>query len=429
VRNLNMFKQVKWYIGSKTTTISVLIVVLQLIQHGNAMNYYSIQDIWNTGSGAMSYPLQFIPQLWARNPKIPTHRHNQNKTNSQGCTKTCRMSMACWMIGGRNVQGSCDNMFHICCASPEIKNYDLIQTNELTKIKNDSKLSNTMKEIQQTSVYNEPGCGRRRISRRRVVGGRSTGFGAYPWQAMIRIRDSRCGGALIGRRHVVTAGHCVKIHLSDSIDESPIRGVNVYLGEYSLYNSKEPLPRQRFSVDKIYVHPYYEFTPQADRYDIAVLKLSRPVRYDWHIGPICLPERGSDISVGSSAMVAGWGATEPDSIRRPRELQAVDVNVVDNKQCEEWHAMKGINIRIYDDMLCAGHEHGGKDACQGDSGGPLMTKLNQSSYDDLALGSKRRWTLVGLVSAGYSCAKPGQPGIYHRLSKSSDWISYVRMYL
>ena len=27
-----------------------------------------------------------------------------------------------------------------------------------------------------------------------------------------------------------------------------------------------------------------------------------------------------------------------------------------------------------------------------------------------------RWMLVGVVSAGYSCAKPGQPGIYHRYS-------------
>ena len=79
-------------------------------------------------------------------------------------------------------------------------------------------------------------------------------------------------------------------------------------------------------------------------------------------------------------------------------------------------------------MLCAGHEHGGKDACQGDSGGPLMTKLNYTT-NNVSTVTGKRWTLVGLVSAGYSCAKPGQPGIYHRISKSSDWISYVRMHL
>jgi len=348
------------------------------------------------------------------------------------CIETCSMSLSCWVSGGVKVSGNCESIFHVCCKSYErpvaearkINNWDDIITNNIEET-NDFPLQ----DVYYGPVVNEPNCGQRTIARRRVVGGADAGFGSYPWQAMIRIRDSRCGGALIGRRHVVTAGHCVKIHLSDTINESPIRGVNVYLGEYSLYNTKEPLPRQRYSVDKIHVHPYYEFTPQADRYDIAVLKLSRPVRYDWHIGPICLPEKGSDISIGSSAMVAGWGATEPDSIRRPKELQAVDVNVVDNKLCERWHAKKGINIRIYDDMLCAGHEHGGKDACQGDSGGPLMTKLNQSSYDDLPFSAKKRWTLVGLVSAGYSCAKPGQPGIYHRISKSSDWISYVRMYL
>jgi transmembrane serine protease 6 len=68
-------------------------------------------------------------------------------------------------------------------------------------------------------------------------------------------------------------------------------------------------------------------------------------------------------------------------------------------------------------MMCAGHEDGSKDACQGDSGGPLMTKLRQPQDN--------RWFLVGLVSAGYSCAVPGQPGIYHRITVSADWISYA----
>ena len=38
--------------------------------------------------------------------------------------------------------------------------------------------------------------------------------------------------------------------------------------------------------------------------------------------------------------------------------------------------------------------------------------------------SSSRHTLVLFqVSAGYSCAKRGQPGIYHRVARTSDWIS------
>lgn len=50
---------------------------------------------------------------------------------------------------------------------------------------------------------------------------------------------------------------------------------------------------------------------------------------------------------------------------------------------------------------------------QGDSGGPLM------------LEKTGRWYLIGIVSAGYSCAQRGQPGIYHRVPLTVDWISYV----
>jgi hypothetical protein len=50
---------------------------------------------------------------------------------------------------------------------------------------------------------------------------------------------------------------------------------------------------------------------------------------------------------------------------------------------------------------------------QGDSGGPLMTE------------KAGRWYLIGIVSAGYSCAQRGQPGIYHRVAHTVDWISYI----
>jgi transmembrane protease serine 6 len=36
-----------------------------------------------------------------------------------------------------------------------------------------------------------------------------------------------------------------------------------------------------------------------------------------------------------------------------------------------------------------------------------------------------RWYLIGIVSAGYSCAQRGQPGIYHRVALTVDWISYI----
>lgn len=77
------------------------------------------------------------------------------------------------------------------------------------------------------------------------------------------------------------------------------------------------------------------------------------------------------------------------------------------------HNFSGINVVIYPEMVCAGYRGGGKDSCQGDSGGPLM--LERSG----------RWYLAGVVSAGYSCANRQQPGIYHRVAHTVDWITHV----
>ena len=44
--------------------------------------------------------------------------------------------------------------------------------------------------------------------------------------------------------------------------------------------------------------------------------------------------------------------------------QVVDVPLIYNRECERWHRDKGINVVIYDEMVCAGYYGGGKDSCQ-----------------------------------------------------------------
>ncbi len=328
------------------------------------------------------------------------------------CAGQCMLCATCWLNGGKITSYFCGGgLLQICCERQETG----AEARKINYWPGQETFNDVepLQEIHFGDVNNDPECGRVRISSRRVVGGNDAGFGRYPWQALIRVGNSRCGGALVNKRHVVTAGHCVY--------NTPAYKVKVFLGEYSLKQDTEPLRREEFSVMSIQRHPYYRFSPQADRYDVAVLRLGRQVQYRDHIRPICLPEKRideeDDVDEDTVAMVAGWGAMKPDSKERPVNLQTTDVRVVKSDTCEEWHRKNHIDVRIHEDMMCAGHEYGGKDACQGDSGGPLMTQQDG------------KWTLIGLVSAGFSCARAGQPGIYHRVAKTSDWISYASRHI
>jgi len=230
-------------------------------------------------------------------------------------------------------------------------------------------------------------------------------YGEFPWQAHIKLNRQQCSGVLLNEQYVLTAAHCIyQVRLSDII---------IQLGVYDIQDhSRQQYAPQTFSVVEKKIHPNFKYqAAHPDRFDVALLKLNRAARLQENVVPICLPPKDSDFQ-GVKGIITGWGKTDPGLGNRfgTRILQKVDVPIISNAVCEAWHHEKGIDITISPEMMCAGYETGKKDACVGDSGGPLMVVM------------QGRWTVVGLVSAGFGCAQSKQPGIYHRVPQTVDWL-------
>lgn len=79
----------------------------------------------------------------------------------------------------------------------------------------------------------------------------------------------------MSRRFIATAAHCIQ--------QARVKDIIVYLGELDTQNAaitKEPLPAERYRVIKKVIHPRFQFrVTQPDRFDLALLQLSKPAVY------------------------------------------------------------------------------------------------------------------------------------------------------
>ena len=63
---------------------------------------------------------------------------------------------------------------------------------------------------------------------------------------------------------------------------------------------------QNITIEKIILHPKYDAYNNHD-YDVALMKLKTPIKYNKHVRPVCLAK--SDFDPGTECFVTGWGHT------------------------------------------------------------------------------------------------------------------------
>ncbi|XP_077485203.1 transmembrane protease serine 9-like [Amblyomma americanum] len=254
-------------------------------------------------------------------------------------------------------------------------------------------------------------CGLTNVSVSRIVGGRESEPGAWPWMAAIYINSggvnsAACGGALVTDRHVVTAAHCVVVgHRATNL---PASSFTIRLGDHNLVRSDDHVMPVDVPVVKVERHA--DFVARTFKNDVAVLTMERPVTFNKFVRPVCLPY-GDDFKTrdlnGYHAFVTGWGTTAFNG-ESSDVLKEAQIKIWDEDTCKKAFVKEVPISSVY---LCAGDGNGRQDSCQGDSGGPLV------------LPDEGRFFLIGVVSFGKRCATPGYPGVYTRLTEFLPWLS------
>ncbi|XP_078804258.1 trypsin isoform X2 [Oryzias latipes] len=216
----------------------------------------------------------------------------------------------------------------------------------------------------------------------RIVGGYTAA--AHSIKHIVSLQSSRgqhfCGGSLVHRadQMMIVAGD-YKVNVFE--------GTEQYAKPYRLVT-----------------HPLYNRS--TNNADIMLIKLRAPMILNRMVSLAPLPRQGTGVVAGHMCRVSGWGYDNQGGVQGPVTLRTVHVPVVSTAKCNSSDSFDG---NITANMICAGHQAGGKDACKGDSGGPLMC----------------RGRVYGLVSWGNGCGDAKFPGVYTAVSRFRRWIDHT----
>merc|ERR1712180_231917 len=194
------------------------------------------------------------------------------------------------------------------------------------------------------------GCGLKKSPMRRqtrIINGQGSKVNEWPWMVSLQVGNQhQCGGAVIGKRWIITAAHCLL--RNDGSPKWNTEDIKIYLGDRDLKDASETDTVEVYKVDNIKVHEKWEGEPWLMN-DIAVIKVSESIDLSQHT-PVCLPRRNRKY-VGSKAMATGWGVKSYTYWDKPiysDVLQEASLTIRDSSFCGLWV------YKLWLGQLCAG---------------------------------------------------------------------------
>jgi len=144
--------------------------------------------------------------------------------------------------------------------------------------------------------------------------------------------------------------------------------------------------------------------------DIALVKLKQQLNFNKWVQPIKLATT-SDVVVGKSLTVSGWGKTSKSRYASNQLMKIEDLKLVSDNQCKTFWERDG-KSRITENMLC--HWTWGKYTCRGFSGAPVVTGMG--------LKSGPPFVQIGIVSWGHKNCERYTPDVFVHVAEYRPWI-------